>query len=171
MTARTFRLPRQFRDEMVAHAREGFPYEVCGVVLGPAGEPRELRRVSNAAPDPLVTYDMEPHELLRLNQRADDNGWEFVIIYHSHPPFAEAYPSATDIAKAFYPDAVYVILAIGRIEAHERDRLRDPARRADVIPQLGDPWTMTPRVRAFRIVKREPWDKSGQVEELAVEIA
>ncbi len=166
----TVRIPRAFHAEMVAHAREGYPNEICGLIMGPRGELRELHRVPNAAADPLYTYDMEPHELLRLNQRADDLGWEFTLIYHAHPPFAEVYPSATDVAKAFYPDAVYVILAIGRAGAHFREQMRDPARRAEAAAQMGDPQAMEPRLRAYRIIKTDVFDKTGRIEELAVEI-
>ena len=120
----TVRLPQHLFDFMLAHAREGFPDEVCGVILGPPGELREAHHAANAAADPLYTYDIAPQDLLRLNQLADEKGWEFVGIYHSHPPFAEAYPSASDIAKAFYPEAIYFILAIGRAPSPYRDRLR-----------------------------------------------
>lgn len=155
---------------MVAHAREGFPNEICGMVVGPAGEMRELHRATNAAADPLYTYDIDPKDLLRLNELVDERGWEFSAIYHSHPPFAEVYPSATDIAKAFYPDAVYIILAIGQIPARYREQLRDPQRRTALQKELGDPQTMPPRMRAFRIHKQDVFDKVGVVEELQIEI-
>jgi proteasome lid subunit RPN8/RPN11 len=155
---------------MVAHARDGFPNEVCGVVLGPAGELREVQRARNAARDPLYTYDIEAHDLLRLSELADQRGWEFVAIYHSHPPFAEVYPSATDIAKAYYPDAIYFILAIGRVDAHFREQLRDPQRRSVLQAELGNPQAMTPRMRAYRIVKQDVFDTEGRVEELRVAI-
>ena len=166
----TVQIPRGMYDAMVAHAREGFPYEVCGVIVGPPGEMHEIHRVTNVASDPLYTYDMEPHELLRLNQLADGRGWEFVVIYHSHPPFAEVYPSVTDIAKAFYPDAIYVILAIGRVDASHRERLRDRQQRERLRGELGNPQIMPPRLRAYRIVKADIFGKVGQVEELKVEI-
>ncbi len=166
----TIQIPRAIYDAMVAHARDGFPNEVCGVVLGANGELREVQRARNTAPDPLYTYDMDERELLRLYQR-EDEGLTFSIIYHSHPPFAEVYPSATDIAKAFYPDAIYIILAIGQIDARFRERLRDPAQRASVQRELGDPQTMPPRVRAYRIIKDDVFAKEGRVDELHIEIA
>ena len=167
---RTIQIPRRIYDAMVAHARDGFPNEVCGIIVGPVGEMREAHRTRNAAADPLYTYDIEAHDLLRLNQLADDAGWEFVAIYHSHPPFAEVYPSATDIAKAFYPDTVYIILAIGHVSRDYREQLRDPQRRASVVSAWGDPQTMPPRMRAYRIVKDDWSSREGRVEELRVEI-
>ncbi len=164
------RIPRAIYDFMVAHARDGFPNEICGVVIGPPGEMREAHRAKNAAADPLYSYDIDPHDLLRLTQLADDQGWEFVAIYHSHPPFAEVYPSATDIAKAFYPDAIYIILAIGQIPARYRDQLRDRQRRAIVQIEWGDPEMMAARMRAYRIFKDDVFGKEGRVQELQVEI-
>jgi proteasome lid subunit RPN8/RPN11 len=166
----TIHIPQHFYAEMVAHAREGFPNEVCGVILGAQGQLRELHRVANAAADPLYTYDMEPRALLKLNQRADEAGLAFAVIYHSHPPFAEVYPSATDIAKAFYPDAIYIILAIGQVSRQLRDDLRDPTKRASIVATWGDPQTMTPRMRAYRITKEDWLSKEGKVAELTIEV-
>src|SRR5262249_13240317 len=163
-------IPQLIYDDMVAHAREGYPNEICGVVIGPPGEMRELHRARNVAADPLYTYDMDGADLLRLNQLADDQGWEFVCIYHSHPPFAEAYPSATDIAKAFYPDALYIILAIGRMPQHFREQLRARSKRDSVIAQMGDPAAMPPRMRAYRIVKEDLFSKDGRIEELEIAV-
>jgi proteasome lid subunit RPN8/RPN11 len=155
---------------MVSHAREGFPYEICGVILGPPGEMRELQRARNSAVDPLYTYDIDPKDLLRVHELADDSGWEFVAIYHSHPPFAEIYPSATDIAKAFHPDAIYIILAIGKVPAHMREQLRNPDTRAALIQHFGDTQHLEPRLRAYRIIKEDIFARSGQVEELEIVI-
>jgi proteasome lid subunit RPN8/RPN11 len=164
------RIPKAICDSMIAHAREGFPNEVCGIIMGPPGEMREIHRAKNAAADPLYAYDIDGQDLLRLNELADDKNWDFVAIYHSHPPFAEVYPSATDIARAFYPDAVYIILAIGRVAAPFREQLRDPARRANALSQFGDPQTLPPRLRAYRIIKEDVFRKEGRVEELEVSI-
>jgi proteasome lid subunit RPN8/RPN11 len=161
-----FRLSKSMYDAMVAHACEGFPNEVCGVILGPIGELRELHRAHNSAPDPLYTYDFDPKDLLRLYELADDSGSEFTAIYHSHPPFAEVFPSATDIAKAFHPDAVYIILAIGTVPPQVREQLLNPEGRAAVIRQFGDPNFLEPRMRAYHIVKADVFDRTGQVEEL-----
>ena len=166
-----FRLSQDMVDAMVAHAREGFPNEVCGVILGPRGEPREVHRAHNSADDPLYTYDFDPKDLLRLYELADDSDWEFAAIYHSHPPFAEVFPSATDIARAFHPDAVYIILAIGAVPPEMRERLRSRESRAAEIRALGDPGLLPPRMRAYRIVKADVFDRGGQVEELELIVA
>ena len=138
--------------------------------MGPPGDLRELHRALNAARDPLYSYDIDGRDLLRLNELADERDWEFVAIYHSHPPFAEVYPSATDIAKAYYPRALYIILAIGQVEARYRERFRDPEQRQQLRRQLGDPELLLPRIRAFRITKADEFAKEGRVEELQVSL-
>jgi len=49
-----------------------------------------------------------------------DNRLELLAIYHSHPR-TEAYPSATDIRLAYYPDSSYLIISLKnpkQAEAH-----------------------------------------------------
>ena len=55
-----------------------------------------------------VRYRMEPLEQLAAFEAIDAQGWQLVGIYHSHPAGPEQ-PSPTDIAEAYYPEAVYLI--------------------------------------------------------------
>jgi len=104
-------LRRSFADEMIAHAHEGKPNEVCGVLAGKEGQITRLYRAVNAAERPLVTYEIEPHDQLRIFNAIDDAGLEIIGIYHSHPS-SPAFPSPTDRRLAFYPDAVYFIVSL-----------------------------------------------------------
>ena len=45
----------------------------------------------------------------------DDHGWDLGGIYHSHTR-TRAYPSATDVKLAFYPDSVYLIVELSRAD-------------------------------------------------------
>jgi len=53
---------------------------------------------------------MEPHQQLVAFRLIDTLGLELLAIYHSHPAGPEV-PSATDIAEAYYPEAVYIIIS------------------------------------------------------------
>jgi proteasome lid subunit RPN8/RPN11 len=75
------------------------------------GEVANVYRTRNAAPNPVVTYLMEPHDQLRIFKEIDDRGLSLLAIYHSHPA-SPAYPSPTDLAQAFYPDAHYLIVSL-----------------------------------------------------------
>jgi len=102
---------------MVAHAREEAPLECCGILAGEGGEVRKLYRTTNVERSP-VRYNVDPRELLRICREVEERGWEILGIYHSHT-HTEAYPSATDINLAFWPDSVYLIISLRRPEAPE----------------------------------------------------
>lgn len=103
-------LSRAFADEMIAHAREENPAEACGLLAGKDGAPVHLYRIPNADPS-IYRYNMEPRAQLRAMDEIDRQGWDLLAIYHSHT-HTPAYPSPTDIALAFYPDSLYVIVSL-----------------------------------------------------------
>jgi len=103
------RLPRAVFDELVAHARSDFPYEVCGLLgLRPDGRV-EVMPIANAERS-MRYYVMDSRELLRAMRRIEDEDLGLVI-YHSHT-HTQAYPSATDVRHAAYPDALYAIVTL-----------------------------------------------------------
>lgn len=114
-------LPRELYDEIVGHALEGWPDEVCGLVAAQPGEgPVRTYRVHNSAETPRTRYLMEPREQFEAMMEIEDRGWELYGIYHSHPS-TEAYPSQTDRSLAYYPDAIYLICTL---QDRERPQLR-----------------------------------------------
>ena len=103
------RLPRAVFDELVAHAWSDFPYEVCGLLgLHPDGRV-EVLPIANAERS-MRYYVMDSRELLRAMRRIEDEELGLVI-YHSHT-HTQAYPSATDVRHAAYPDALYAIVTL-----------------------------------------------------------
>ena len=95
------------REEIIVHARAGFPEEVCGIISGRDGVAVELHRGRNVSPLPRTTYELDV-ETLTKQIAFDDAGLMLAAIYHSHPAGPPT-PSPTDIARAFYPDSVYII--------------------------------------------------------------
>jgi glutamate-1-semialdehyde 2,1-aminomutase len=104
-----------------------YPNECCGVILTRGTERRLLacRNVQDQmhARDPITfprtarnAYYMDPIDALKLNRLVDE-GFEFSVIYHSHPN-AGAYFSETDRAQALirgepaYPGAAYVVVSV-----------------------------------------------------------
>ncbi|MFA9431767.1 M67 family metallopeptidase [Egicoccus sp. AB-alg2] len=109
-----FALDRATWDALVEHAWSDFPYEVCGLVgVRPDGSCR-VYRIDNAERS-MTYYVMDAKQLLRAMREIEDEGWELAI-YHSHT-HTQAYPSATDIRLAAYPDATYLIVTL-----QDRDR-------------------------------------------------
>jgi len=112
-----FELPRSYAEEIVAHAREEAPNECCGIVAGKDGRALRLYRAVNVERSPH-RYDIGPEELYRIHSEVESQGWEFVAIYHSHPA-SEAFPSPVDVAEAYWPDAVYLIVSLADARAPE----------------------------------------------------
>lgn len=119
------RLPKAMVEEMVAQALAELPNECCGIILGRDGEAMKLFRTRNAEASPF-RYSIHPLDLLQVEREADANGWEVLVIYHSHVA-SEAYPSPTDIRLAqwpgtdppadLYPNAYYVLVSLKNRDA------------------------------------------------------
>jgi proteasome lid subunit RPN8/RPN11 len=106
-----FRLNDEIRAEMIAHAREEYPKECCGMIAGIKGAPVKLVRATNSE-DSEFRYRVDDRELLRFLRDCDDNGWQFLAVYHSHTR-SEAYPSPTDVRLARnWPDPYYVLVSL-----------------------------------------------------------
>lgn len=104
------KLPSTVIETIVAHAREGKPEEVCGVVRGRGLAAFEATRARNIATERIENYEVDPETLL-LQFAFEDSGDEMIAIYHSHP-VSVAYPSATDAWNAHYPDCIYLICSL-----------------------------------------------------------
>jgi proteasome lid subunit RPN8/RPN11 len=110
------RIAQTLIDEMVAHAREDFPNECCGMVGGRDGEAEVVVRVDNSAASPL-RYEMDPQGQYDALKSIEDEGRELLAIYHSHTKSA-AYPSQTDVNQAVaWPEQVYVIVSLAEDDA------------------------------------------------------
>ena len=139
----TVDIPAAIIDALVEHARLEAPNESCGLILGdrPAAEggtPSRYVATRNAAASP-DRYEIDPWDLLRLTLDADDHGEVFWAIVHSHGR-SPARPSATDMAEAFYPEALHVLVSL---DDGETDRV-----------------TGRPSVRAWRIRAKELFEVS-----------
>ncbi len=99
------------RGLMIAHAREQFPKECCGMLAGVDGKPVQVVRATNSE-DSEFRYRVDDRELLRFLHDIDDKGWDFLAVYHSHTR-SEAYPSPTDVRLARnWPDPYYVLVSL-----------------------------------------------------------
>jgi proteasome lid subunit RPN8/RPN11 len=119
----TLRLDRSVRDAVVAHAREGAPEEVCGVLGGTHGgdgasgddeasHARTARRVPNVAATPRTRYELDAAAQFEAMETIEDAGGDVVGFYHSHPR-GPPRPSATDEALATWEGYSYVIVSLG----------------------------------------------------------
>lgn len=103
----TVQLPQPVYNDIIAHAREGKPEEVCGIVRGDGLIATSSKRARNVAENRIIFYDVDPQTLLEFVRNED----EMVGVYHSHPE-SPAYPSATDAWIAEYPNKIYFICSL-----------------------------------------------------------
>jgi len=99
----TIEIPKAVLQAIQDHAREAYPEESCGFLIGLSGVPRrvdESRRARNvAAENRSRRYMIDPLELLRADDEARKKNLDLIGIYHSHPDHPAA-PSEYDRARA-----------------------------------------------------------------------
>lgn len=83
------------------------PEEACGLLFGKGEQVEGVFPMTNILHSPN-RYRTDPQEQYHLMKNMEDLGWDLLAIYHSHPQ-GPPYPSPTDVAEAYYPNAVYLI--------------------------------------------------------------
>jgi len=96
---------------MHEHALSARPAECCGLLSGSDGLITSLYPLRNDSERPESRYFASPEDLFSAMRRIRDAGQVLLGIYHSHPR-SPAYPSASDVEMAFYPDAFYFIISL-----------------------------------------------------------
>jgi proteasome lid subunit RPN8/RPN11 len=95
--------------EIVAHAKEEAPRECCGLLVGHGTLVDECVRSRNLDPDPN-RYELDARLHVATNRRLRGTGRTVVGVYHSHP-HSTAWPSATDVAEAYYSEFIWLIVS------------------------------------------------------------
>jgi proteasome lid subunit RPN8/RPN11 len=100
-------------DAIRAHGAEGYPNEICGIMVGPRGGGRatEVKRARNIIVDrSRDRYEIDPRDHIRIQRETDAAGLDIVGYYHSHPDHpAQASRFDTERAWAGY---VYLIVSV-----------------------------------------------------------
>lgn len=104
------KIKRPLYQTMLAHLQAEYPREACGILAGPSGQAEHLYPIDNILRSP-VAYEMDPQQQLAAMLDLESQGWQMTAIYHSHPTGPER-PSPTDVAQAYYPESVYVIVSL-----------------------------------------------------------
>jgi len=106
---------------MVSHARETYPNECVGAMLG--STEGDSKSVVAAMPLPNAfegaqaqRYELRPADLKAADRAARERGMDLIGIYHSHPDCA-AYFSQTDLRNSC-PWYSFVVLSIQKGEFH-----------------------------------------------------
>jgi proteasome lid subunit RPN8/RPN11 len=126
------RFPAPLLAEIARLAEQGYPKEICGLVIGRPEDPvtwevRPIANIADAEPqvdpagvrrDAHTAYLMDPLEELAVLKEMDERGRDLVAIYHSHPDH-DAYFSAMDRERALlrageplWPGVTYLVMSV-----------------------------------------------------------
>jgi [CysO sulfur-carrier protein]-S-L-cysteine hydrolase len=120
-------------EDVVAHAREEYDAECCGMIAYAPAEDRErdvravrVHRATNIYAS-RKRFEIDGKEVLRTTDAFEQEGWELGAIYHSHTHTAP-FPSQTDINfAANWPGLEWVIVGLAGEEAEVRCYVIDGA--------------------------------------------
>jgi len=156
------KITRGALDQVNAHASEGYPHEVCGVLIrrDGVGAVTDTRRMRNVIEDPERTRDpylknfirevfpalsnldeerardrylMDPRDQMRIQRECDDAGLEIIGYYHSHPDHP-ARASVTD-AEHSWAGFVYLIVSCVKGEVVENNAFISDEDRKQMKPE------------------------------------
>lgn len=104
---------------MLAHARETYPNECCGAMLGELDDGSKIVSVAMPLENTFAgaraaRYELRPEDLLAADRAARERNLDLIGIYHSHPD-CDAYFSTTDL-KNSCPWYSFVVLSIRKGE-------------------------------------------------------
>jgi proteasome lid subunit RPN8/RPN11 len=118
-------IERALLDDVIAHAREEYDDECCGMIAYASSdsddEPRAMRvhRATNIHAS-RKRFEIDGKEVLRTIDEFEDEDSELGAIYHSHTHTAP-YPSQTDINfAANWPGLEWVIVGLAEDEPEVR---------------------------------------------------
>jgi proteasome lid subunit RPN8/RPN11 len=104
------RIPQSIHDDIIDHARSGFPLEVCGILGGAGDTVSAIYRMTNTDAS-NEHFMMEPREQFSVVKELRSQGISMLAIYHSHPE-SPARPSEEDIRLALTPGVSYLIVSL-----------------------------------------------------------
>jgi proteasome lid subunit RPN8/RPN11 len=133
-------IPAALLEDVIAHAREEYDAECCGMVAydpSPEGSPLAVRvhRAKNVFAS-RKRFEIDGKELLRTLNEFEDEGWDLGAIYHSHT-HTDPYPSQTDINfAANWPGLEWVIVGLAGAEPEVRCFLIEEGQVQEVALQV-----------------------------------
>ena len=105
------KIPKKIYEEMIEHAKKGYPNEACGILAGPSLDVTSEFFPMRNADESSISYFMDPKEQLQVFKAMRVRGLQMNGIFHSHVA-SEAAPSQKDRRLAFYPEASYLIVSL-----------------------------------------------------------
>lgn len=109
-------------EKIKAQSEEGYPYEICGFMVGKMDygtntrQVLEVLQVENQNKERANDrFEISPKDYMKVESYADSKGMQIVGIYHSHPDHPDR-PSQTDLSYAV-EDFSYIIVSVKNSKA------------------------------------------------------
>ena len=112
------KIARSALEAVQKHGAEGYPHEICGILVGPRGSrtASEAKRARNIVVERARDrYEIDPRDHIRIQREADADGQDIVGYYHSHPDHP-AQASRFDAERA-WSGYVYLIVSVANGDA------------------------------------------------------
>jgi len=97
-------------NQMIDHLSAVYPEEGCGLAAGNNNLVSQIYPIENILHS-QTAYEMDPLSQVKTMLAIETQANALLAIYHSHP-HGPATPSETDIAQAYYPEAIYLIISL-----------------------------------------------------------
>lgn len=108
------KITKDVYDEITGHAKESYPEECCGVLVGkPAAETTITKafRVDNLNKERSQDrYEIDPDALFKIDRKVRGEGFDILGFYHSHPDHPDT-PSEFDRERG-QAEYSYVIVGV-----------------------------------------------------------
>ncbi len=111
---RSVALTRDIFEQIITHAKESYPDECCGILIGSTMKGKKILYVHKAENTNTERsndrYIISPTEIFMMDKEARGQGLEIVGFYHSHPDHPNR-PSETD-REWGQPHYSYIIVSV-----------------------------------------------------------
>jgi proteasome lid subunit RPN8/RPN11 len=94
-------LVKSHYDEIIRHLASELPNEAGGIVAGVDNLSQSIYPIRNILQHSAL-FRFDPQEQISAFLEIEDQGWDLLAFYHSHPSGPGA-PSQIDVAEANYP--------------------------------------------------------------------
>ena len=116
------KIKKEHIDEIRKQGEKGYPYEICGFMLGEIDYKNNIRKVKEILQVENQNkerandrFEISPKDYLKVENYADENNIQIIGIYHTHPDHPDR-PSETDLMFA-QPDMSYIIMSVNNGKA------------------------------------------------------
>jgi proteasome lid subunit RPN8/RPN11 len=103
-------LPIPIYQIMLAYVQHALPLEACGLLAGADNLVSNVYLIDNIKRSPTA-FEMDPQQQLEAMLHTEEKGLTLIAAFHSHPTGPQT-PSQIDVAQAYYPELVQIIIAL-----------------------------------------------------------